>query len=400
MNIPAITTYARKYVFESARFYYGVLWILIGYAIVREVVQKSAWVFWGEKFLMPREIIGILFFLFACCVLLSAWFLRNKIEKKFYVFLGSILVLSVFNELRYIFKTEDYGLIESITTSQGYYVAKIIFPFLFFSFWPIIDTDKSYTQKFIRILEMLFLINAGLLIFGGLIGGLPIMESYPLSGRWGYSGVLMHRVETQLVYGLLLLYSWKPENPFDWKSLVFIFCLLVSGQKAGFLWVGLFLFIVVLRKPLWRLVMVSGGVSFVALFPFIVKKAVGIFPFWENVYDTYGIWGIFFSTRNHTITSIWENTQNTRSWIDWLFGGVCRYPLDIEMLPFDLLLFFGVLGLGVSIWFLTSWITSWKWSIPILVACMAGGVFGAFLMTMVYGVFVIQNKTVHHRLLD
>ena len=81
MNIQAITTYTRKHVFESARFYYSVLWILIGYAIVREVVQKSAWVFWGEKFLMPREIIGILFFLFACCILLSAWFLRNKIEK-------------------------------------------------------------------------------------------------------------------------------------------------------------------------------------------------------------------------------------------------------------------------------------------------------------------------------
>ena len=147
---------------------------------------------------------------------------------------------------------------------------------------------------------MLFLINAGLLIFGGLIGGFPIMESYPLSGRWGYSGVLISRVETQLVYGLLLLYTWRPESPFDWKSLIFILCLLVSGQKAGFFWVALFMFVVVVKKPLWRLVMVSGVVSFVALFPFIVKKVVEISPFWKNVYDTYGTWGMcFFYAQPH-----------------------------------------------------------------------------------------------------
>ena len=56
---------ARVNVFESARFYYFMLWALIGYDIVREFVQKSVLVFWGEKFLVPREIIGVLFFLFA-----------------------------------------------------------------------------------------------------------------------------------------------------------------------------------------------------------------------------------------------------------------------------------------------------------------------------------------------
>jgi hypothetical protein len=31
---------------------------------------------------------------------------------------------------------------------------------------------------------------------------------------------------------------------------------------------------------------------------------------------------------------------------------------------------------------------------------MAGGIFGALLMVLVYGLFVILNKTAHHRLLD
>lgn len=383
---------ARVNVFESARFYYFMLWALIGYDIVREFVQKSVWVFWGEKFLVPREIIGVLFFLFACCVLLSAWFLRKKIEKKFYFFLGSILALSVFNELRYMISSENYSIIESLKTSQGYYLAKIIFPFLFFGFWPIIDNDKSYTQKFIQVLERLFLINAALLIFGGLIGGLSIMESYPLSGRWGYSGVLMNRVVTQLIYGLLLIYTWKPEKPFDLKSLVFILCLLVSGQKAGLLWVGLFLFIIVLKNQLWRILMVGLGVSFVALFPFIIKKVVRIFPFWENVYETYGTWGVFFSTRNYTIAGVWENTKETSSWVDWLFGGISRYPLDIEMLALDLFIYFGAFGLIISTWFFIKWVPSWKWGVPLIVSMVAGGIIGYPMMTLIYFMMLVLVK--------
>lgn len=379
----------RVNVFESARFYYWVLWLLIGYSIVREFIQKFTFVYYTNPFIFPREIMGVLFFVFAFCSIISAWVLRKKIEKKFYIFLSSILVLSVFNELRYMFIAENYSVIESLKTSQGYYVAQIIFPFLFFGFWPIIDNDKSYSQKFIQVLEWLFLVNAGLLVFGGLIGCLPIMESYPLSGRWGYSGLLMHRVDTQLVYGLLLLNTWKPENPFDWKSLIFVSCLLLSGQKAGFLWVGLFLFIVAIKSSFWRFVVVGVSVSFVALFPFIVKKVIGAFPFWEKVYDTYGTWGVFFSRRNHTMNEVWERTQNSRSCVDWFFGGISRYPSDIEMLPLDLLVFLGVVGLSVSFWFLATWITSWKWSLPILVACMTGGIFGSLLMLLVYGLFIV-----------
>ncbi len=55
---------ARVNVFESARFYYGILWVLIGYTIVREFVQKSAWVFWGENFLCRGKLlVGCFFFL-------------------------------------------------------------------------------------------------------------------------------------------------------------------------------------------------------------------------------------------------------------------------------------------------------------------------------------------------
>ena len=91
-----------------------------------------------------------------------------------------------------------------------------------------------------------------------------------------------------------------------------------------------------------------------------------------------------FSTRNHTFTSIWENTQNSRTWVDWIFGGVSRYPQDIEMLALDLFIYFGAFGLIFSTWFFFKWIPSWKWGIPLIVALVAGGIIGYPFMSIIY----------------
>ena len=121
---------AKVNVFESARFYYWLLWLLVGYSILREFIQKFTFVYYTNPFIFPREIIGVLFFVFAFCSIISVGS-PKKIENKFYIFLGSILVLSIFNELRYMFIAEDYSIIESLKTSQVYYVAKILFLFIF-----------------------------------------------------------------------------------------------------------------------------------------------------------------------------------------------------------------------------------------------------------------------------
>ena len=391
---------AKVNVFESARFYYWLLWLLVGYSILREFIQKFTFVYYTNPFIFPREIIGVLFFVFAFCSIISAWVHRKKIENKFYIFLGSILVLSIFNELRYMFIAEDYSIIESLKTSQVYYVAKILFPFLFFGFWPIIDKNKSYTQKFIEVLEGLFIVNAGLLVFGGLIGCLSIMESYPLSGRWGYCGLFLDRITTQLVYGLLLLYNWSPKKPFYWKNLVFIICLLISGQKAGFLWLGLFILFVVIRSGVLRTAIIVFSAAIFGLIPYYINALVSLSPFWEKVYLQHGVFGWVFSLRNKLLWSVYESEKENTTITEVLFGGISRYPTRIEFLPLDLFIYFGVIGLVIFIWFLSNWVSTWKWSIPLIIACFAGGVLGSFLMLLFFGLFIIRNKKLYHFCLD
>ena len=99
---------ARVSVFESARFYYWVLWVLIGYSIVREVIQKFTLVYHTEPYIFPREIVGVLFFVFAFCSIISAWFLRKKIDKNILIFVATISIISLINELRFALEVNEY----------------------------------------------------------------------------------------------------------------------------------------------------------------------------------------------------------------------------------------------------------------------------------------------------
>ena len=100
----------------------------------------------------------------------------------------------------------------------------------------------------------------------------------------------------------------------------------------------------------------------------------------------------FFSTRNYAVASLWENTKKTSSWVDWLFGGISRYPLDIEMLALDLFIYFGAFGLIISTWFFIKWVPSWKWGVPLFVSMVAGGIIGYPQMTLIYFMMIVLVK--------
>lgn len=387
-----LTHNARVNVFESARFYYGLLWLLIGYSIVREVIQKFTLVYHTEPYIFPREIVGVLFFIFITFSIISAWFLRKKIDKNIFIFVATISIISLINEIRYALETNEYNLNDSLTTGQLYYVAKIIFPLLFLGFWSLLDNEKIRTAFMIRSIESLFLLNAGLIFFGGILADIPLMESYPLSGRWGYCGLLLDRVTTQLAYGLLLLHNWSPNKPFYWKNLVFIICLLVSGQKAGFLWLGLFIVFVVIRSGVLRTAIVLLAAAIFAFIIYYIKALIGLSPFWEKVYLEHGIYGSVFSLRNELLRSVFESEKEITTITELFFGGISRYPTRIEFLPLDLFIYFGFVGLVFFIWFLTNWIYPWKWSIPLVVACFAGGVMGSALAVVFLGLFMLNEE--------
>ena len=383
---------ARVNIFESARFYYWALWILIGYSIIRTVIQKFTLVYYTDPLIFPREIVGVLFFVFCFCSIISAYIHRKKIDKKIFIFLAVICVISLINEIRFAFETNYYNFKESLSRGQLYYVAKIVFPLLFLGFWSLLDNEKIRTNSIVKILESLFLLNAGLILLGGILTEIQLMESYPLSGRWGYCGLLLDPVTTQLIYGLLLLHSWSPNKPFYWKNLVFIICLLVSGQKAGFLWVWFFVLFVMMGSGVLRLAFILFSATIMAFLAYNFSALVSLSPFWEKIYEEHGILGVVFSLRNELLVSVFEIEKENTTISEIFLGGISRYPTRIEFLPFDLFIYFGFIGLFFFIWFLFNWISQRKWSIPIIVACFAGGIMGSVLAIIFLGLFMLNKQ--------
>lgn len=384
---------ARVNVFESARFYYSILWVLISFSIVRNTIHRFTFIYRVDPFILPREINGLILFVFTFCSIISAWILRKKIDKKILIFINAIGIISIINEIRFAFITVDYNILESATKGQLSYVVKVLLPFLFLGAWHVLDIHEKRSNDFLTIIERLFIFNAALIIIGGIFFGFTILESYPLSGRWGYCGILLDRSVTQMIYGLLLLHNWSINKRFNWKNLLFIICLLITGQKAGFLWVVLFLILVISRTLVSRLVLFVVGLVFVLISSIYINKVISLSSFWNGVLQEHGIWGVLFSTRNNTLLEVWEKVISERGWVDYFLGGINRYPQVIEMLPFDIISYFGIVGLIITIWFFVSWVPSWKWGIPLIVSIFAGGIVGYPLMSIIY--FVAINKIKH-----
>ena len=116
------------------------------------------------------------------------------------------------------------------------------------------------------------------------------------------------------------------------------------------------------------------------------------------MYNKYGVWGVVFSLRNENIEKIWGIISPQLSAFDVIFGGVIRFPMRIEMMLFDILMYFGVLGLIIFILLIIKIVPSWKWGVPILVACFSGGIheapLGMLLFLLVLGLGM-RNKHNH-----
>ncbi len=389
--IQIITTYARKHVFESARFYYGMLVLLTGYFLFNRFLQKLLFVYLDLKWSGFKITEGILFALAYGVILISAWYLRNKIPRFVFWCWGGIVLIFLVNEFRFAWGSPDYSLIESFTKSQGYYTAKFTMPILFLGVWSVLKNINSFGKIFIHRLQQFLTINAVFIILGALLG-ITVFESYPLTGRWGYSGIFEHNSINIIFYGItlmLMLLKLKKQ-----RSIIFLFalCLLLSGQKSGLLYLGLILFIIIVNNIYIRWTLGVLSIIMIITTSFWLPLMISYSTFWRNVYHKHGIFGVIFSTRNENLINIYSSFGEQHKFLDWVFGFPIRFPERVEMMIFDISFFYGLFGLFLSCFFYWKWIPNWPWTIPLAVACFAGGVNEAPLAMLFYGVAVLLMK--------
>ena len=64
------------------------------------------------------------------------------------------------------------------------------------------------------------------------------------------------------------------------------------------------------------------------------------------------------------------------------------------MMPLDIFIYFGLIGVYLLILFYLKIINKFGWSIPLVVACVAGGIYEAPMEIMIYFVFLKLNENV------
>jgi hypothetical protein len=382
---------ARVNVFESARFYYWVLVILTSYFLVNRFIQKLSYVYLDDRWTELKIGEGVLFGLAYGFILISAWFLRKKIPRYVFWCWGGLVFIFLINEFRFAWGNADYSLIESLTKSQGYYTSKFTMPLLFWGVWSVLEKANHYGAGFITQLQRFLTINA-VLIIAGAVFDVSTFESYPLSGRWGYSGLLRHLSFHSIVYGVFILYLLEQHKK-AWLSIgLFSLALLLLGQKAGLLYVLLIFTWGVVTNRYFQVGILASGLALVSSASLWLPYVVSFSPFWENVYNKHGVWGVLLSLRNENIENIWGIISPQLSVFDVMFGGVVRFPMRVEMMPFDILIYFGVLGLLLFVLLLFKMIPHLKWSIPILVGCFGGGIYEAPLGMLLFLITVALVK--------
>ena len=374
---------ARANVFENARFYYWVLVILTSYFLLNRFLQKLSFVYLDNRWIELKVGEGILFGLAYVVILISAWFLRKKIPRYVFWCWGGLLFIFLINEFQFAWGNADYSLIESLTKSQGYYTAKFTMPLLFWGVWSVLEKANHYGVGFITQLQRFLTINA-VLIIAGTVFDISLFESYPLSGRWGYSGLLWHYSFHNIIYGVFLLYLIEQKKKPLFSIILFGLVLLLLGQKAGLLYFLLIFTLGVVTSRYLQGGVIASSLALIFSSKLWLPHIITFSPFWEVAYNKHGVWGVLLSLRNEHVERIWNNVSEDLSIIDVIFGGVARFKTRVEMMPFDILIYFGFTGLFFYYMMFFKIIPNFKWGIPIIVSFIAGGIYEVPFGMLIY----------------
>ena len=382
---------ARVNVFESARFYYTGLIVFIVHLFLRRFMFKFFDIWGVEEFLWLKVITYVLYALVYIIALISGFFLRKQVEP-FFLYCWLIIVsISIFNEIIYAKNSHSYSFLFSLTEGQIYYTLVFSLPIIFLGVWKEIDCNLLYTNKIMKIIENMVLINI-LLILSYFVFEFPFFESYPNSSRFGVSG-FMYRGYSVFFSVIFLIQNWNLNKI---KSLIFLIPLIVSGTKMGILAIALFIFFVIIKS--FTLRNVVGLVCGLAIIksPSWVPGFVSKSSFWSNILDSHGIWGVLFSLRDQKILEFWKIFSENISLKTFLFGGTTRYSqLWIEVVPIDILSWFGLVGLTTMFLFHIKLLLSWEKTVP-LFSAFAAGFFGP-LAIIILGLWCFSSKKINNK---
>lgn len=375
MNSPIKTeNYIIKFerFFIHQRIYGALLFILLGHTLFRHITIKLSHFINVESFSFIGDITPALYAIVYLFLLISTIIQWNKLNKLYINTFLIIIIISVIREGIAFFNAEsNYSLHYSILNGSVLTSIKIMLPLLFITVWTTIAETKELINSFLNKLEIIILCNAILVVLG-LIFGIIYFESYPLSGRWGYSGILPRGYH--VIFSSIFLIRCLSSSKLSLTKLSLLFMALVcSGTKAGLLSIALIILFVIIKSKKVQIIFLSLFLIVIFTFPKWVQEAVKFSLFWQQVYTDNGAWSTFFSLRNNKFLNLLEFMKAEYTKLDFLFGKTNPdSQIIVESLPVDYFVFFGITGSITLIYFFIKWLPKWKTAIPLFIASGGG----------------------------
>lgn len=384
--------HVRDNILESPKFYYWVLCILTLHLVLRHSLIKALHLSVYEELLTSKVITAVLYGTTYLCCVLSAYLMKNRLSKLYLYFWLYLFCLSLLNEIIFIINSDNYDFVSSVVSGQGFMNLRITFPLLFVCIWIKLDVKKGYTQLFLKIIYLITIINSICVILG-VIFSISYFESYPLSGRWGYSGFLTRGYSVIFSSVFMLDILFKKNSLKNVVIYLLFFSVIFSGTKAGLF--SLFLILLAGFVKTIKAKLIASGliVFFFTTSKYWFKEIIEFSDFWSSVYANHGLWGMVFSLRNKNVEIITQSVVNDYNIINWLFGGGVRSE-DVwaEMSIFDLFVFYGLTGWLFALVFYYKTIPSIRHSVPMLVGFLSGNLIISSMALIVYYLWLNESR--------
>ena len=150
---------ARVNVFESARFYYWVLWTVVGYSILNQSTRKFLWVMFDKQY--PPNPAGVIIYSLTGAALIISFLMLLKVIRKDLVFYMGLLAFVILIQSLILTTTFDWWYFSDFFyNNNGFYLLKYLFPFLFLSIWMELNKSERYGFSFFFYLKKLLVFNA------------------------------------------------------------------------------------------------------------------------------------------------------------------------------------------------------------------------------------------------
>lgn len=313
---------------------HGVIFCFLTLSFAFDFIDKIE-IYYGFDFIKFNRIIKLIFLIYSVTfIALHSRYLKDNFK--------ALSLIVVFLSVTYISKnnfSERY-----FFEYLRYVFVLLIFPLLHYTY---INKDQGLFAKLYKFFNWLILINS-ILILIGVLFEVKIFQTYENSHRLGYNGFLLSQGFTPFFYLCATTVFWVYK---DIKMLLLLLVLCsLSGVKGVYFGEFLLLSIFIISNKRFKKQYKILAFSILSIIFTALLVKLLLTPMFVKVIDSKGLISAIFSYRTDNVIEL--VSQMNESNFNILTGTYRLKRVRLEMQFFDIILFFGILGLIAYIVFL------------------------------------------------